>query len=100
MDQRTARGTLGALALTLLAAPAALAQGSEGELRGEIEALRKGQQEIRKELQDIKKLLQQQARPQRAAGPNVKGVALSLSNDAIKGEESAKVTLVEFLDYQ
>ncbi len=92
---------LGAALLALSAVPAAQAQESEQELREEIEALKQGQKQIRSDLAEIKKLLQ--ARPQRAAapaGPDVEGKVFDLGDNPIKGARTAKLTLVEFTDYQ
>ena len=111
-------------ALGLLIAVPVLAQEEEPDLREELDALRRGQielqnqiklmqeveklkqgqAEIRKELDEIKKLLQQQARqPARAAAPaapNVRDVVFDLGTNPVMGESTAKLTLVEFTDYQ
>lgn len=87
--------------LTLAAAPATFAQASDQELQQEIEALKKGQQQIRGDLQEIKKLLQQQKRPAAApSGPNVTGKVFDIGANPVKGLPTAKLTLIEFLDYQ
>ncbi len=90
-----------ALLLALLA-PAAFAQGSDEDLRQEIEALKKGQQQIQKDLQEIKQLIKSQpkAAPPPPAGPNVKGKVFDLGANPVKGERTAQLTLVEFTDYQ
>ena len=90
---------LTAFLLSLPLAPPAAAQSSDEEMRQEIEALKKGQEEIQKQLEEIKKLVQQRpaARP---SGPNVKDKIFDLGANPIKGESTAKVTLVEFTDYQ
>ena len=90
----------GTLALALLAGTAGFAQSSDQELRDEIEALQKGQEQIRKDLQEIKKLLQTQQRPAAPSGPNVKGKIFDVGTNPTLGEQTAKVTLVEFTDYQ
>ena len=98
MDRRVP-ATLGACLLAFASAPAVFAQSSDAELKQEIEALKKGQQQIKSELQEIKRLVQ--ARPAaRPAGPNVKDKVFVLGENPIKGEPTAKLTLVEFLDYQ
>ncbi len=84
----------------LLLAPAAFAQTSDEELRQEIEALKKGQEEIQKQLQEIKKLVQARPAAPARSGPNVKGKVFDLGANPVKGEPTAKVTLVEFTDYQ
>lgn len=91
----------GALALVLLASSAGFAQSSDQELRNEIEALKKGQEQIQKDLQEIKKLIQAQPRAAAApSGPNVKGKIFDVGANPTLGEQTAKVTLVEFTDYQ
>ena len=85
-------------ALTL--ALPATAQQAEPELRDEIEALKQGQEQIRKELAEIKRLLQAQRRPAAPAGPNVKDKVFELGANPVKGAQTAKLTLVEFTDYQ
>ena len=92
---------LSALLLALPLAGAALAQTGEEELKQEIEALKKGQQEIQKQLQEIKKLIQ--ARPAATpppSGPNVKGKVFDLRENPVRGESTAKLTLIDFTDYQ
>ena len=86
--------------LALATAPAAIAQASDQELKQEIEALKKGQQQIRTDLQEIKKLLQQRNRPAPPSGPNVNGKVFDIGNNPVKGEPTAQLTLIEFLDYQ
>ena len=87
-----------ALGLVALGFPL-FSQETDQELREEIEALKKGQQEIKKELAEIKQLLrpQQKAAP---SGPNVKGKILDVGDNPVQGEQTAKLTLVEFTDYQ
>ncbi len=91
-----------ALTALFMAGPApAFAQDANGNLQKEIEALKSGQQEILKQLDEIKKAIQ--ARPAAAAapsGPNVKDVVFSLGTNPVKGSPTAKLTLLEFTDYQ
>ena len=86
----------------LLLLPAASASGQTGdqELQNEIEALKQGQEQIRKDLEEIKKLLAARAQPQRPAAPNVAGKVFELGENPVQGESTAKITLVEFTDYQ
>ncbi len=65
------------------------------ELKKEIEALSERLQSIQKDLQDIKALLR---RSQAPAAPQ--NVVLDLGNHPSVGERTAKLTLVEFSDYQ
>jgi len=97
---RIARRHVVAPALALTLALPAVAQQTEPELKEEIEALKQGQQQIRKELAEIKQLLQAQRRPTAPAGPNVKDKVFELGANPVKGEQTAKLTLVEFTDYQ
>lgn len=98
MDRRVS-AALGAFLLTLAPGATAFGQSSDADLKQEIEALKKGQQEIRSELQEIKRLIQ--SRPAaRPSGPNVKDKVFALGENPIKGEPTAKLTLIEFLDYQ
>ena len=85
----------------------ALKQGQESiqrqiELKNEIDELKKGQTDIQKQLEEIKKLVQARpaAAPARPTGPNVAGKTFDLASNPVKGESTAKLTLVEFTDYQ
>ena len=99
MDRRIP-AILSAGLLALATAPATFAQASSQELEKEIEALKQGQQQIRKDLQEIKRLLQQKQRPAAPSGPNVTGKIFDIGNNPVKGVPTAKLTLIEFLDYQ
>ena len=86
----------GALGVCLLAAPLAFAQqASTDDLKKDIQALQEGLKAIQKDLQDIKAML---ARP--APPPSGVGVVIDLGTNPVKGERTAKLTLVEFSDYQ
>jgi protein-disulfide isomerase len=88
----------GLLAGGLLAGAPALAQD---DLKKDVEELKKGQQQILEQIQEMKKLLQAQAQAQaRPAAPNVKDVVFSLGSNPTRGSAQAKLTLVEFTDYQ
>ena len=89
---------MGLVAL-LLASPG-FAQESEADLRKEIEALKQGQKSIQRQLAEIKRLVQQGAKPPQRKGPQVKDVVFELGNNAVKGDSGAKLTLIEFTDYQ
>ena len=81
-----------------LSAPLALAQQQPtDDLKKDIEALKEGQKAIQKDLQEIKTLLQS-----RPAGPPPppQNVVLDLGKSPVKGERTARLTLVEFSDYQ
>ena len=72
------------------------------DLKKDIEALKAGQARIEKELQDLKGLLQARPAPspgQPSAGP-APTVVLSVDGAPFKGDKNAKLTLVDFTDYQ
>jgi protein-disulfide isomerase len=86
----------GAFAGILLAGAPAFGQD---DMKKDIEALKQTQQQILQQLQEIKQMLQ--ARPPAApGGPNVKDVVFNLGSNPSLGEKQAKLTLVEFTDYQ
>ncbi len=92
--------------LTLLGAPPGLAQDTSGEegldLRSEIEALKEGQKAIQQDLQEIKSLLstRQAAAPAPAPAPTALNIDLDIEGSPFKGNRTAKLTLIEFTDYQ
>ena len=100
MKRLTSRYAMAPVLALALAVPA-VAQQTEQDLRDEIEALKQGQDQIRKELSEIKRLLQtSQRRPAAPAGPNVKDKVFDLGANPVLGERTAKLTLVDFTDYQ
>ena len=99
MDRRIP-AVLSAGLLALATAPATFAQASNQELQEEIESLQQGQQQIRKDLQEIKKLLQQRPKAAAPSGPNVRNKVFDIGANPVKGLPTAKLTLIEFLDYQ
>ena len=90
------------IAMLLPAHPAAAQQSDDLKaLRQEIEALKQGQSAIQKELQDIKELLRARSAPQAARVPAPpQDIALDLVGAPVKGATTAKVTMVEYTDYQ
>lgn len=80
----------------------AIARGQEpgDDLAKQIEELKKGQAEIRAELKEIRNLLQERQAPARPAGPDVAGKVFDLGDNPVKGASTARLTLVEFTDYQ
>jgi len=91
---------LGLLVMGLVAMSPVVAQEADDDIRKEIEALKQGQQDITKQLNEIKRLLQQQAKPAAPSGPAVKDVVFNLGTNEVKGDAGAKLTLIEFTDYQ
>jgi hypothetical protein len=99
------RNCTAVLVSTISFGSAAMAQPEEEpDLRKQIEELKKGQDEIRKELADIKRLLQvtaaRAAAPAAPAVPDVRNLVLDVGSNPFRGEATAKLTLVEFTDYQ
>jgi protein-disulfide isomerase len=89
---------LGFVLAGLLSAPLAMTQQPtppSDDLKKDIEALKEGQKAIQKDLQDIKALLQ--SRQPAAPAQNVE---IDLGKNLFKGQRTAKLTLVEYSDYQ
>jgi hypothetical protein len=85
-----------ALLLSILAVnPAAAQQASTDELREEIRELQKSLKAIQSDLQEIKRMLARQVPP-----PSGIGAVIDYGSSPSKGERTAKLTLVEFSDYQ
>ena len=93
-------GTLLALALLALGEPpGVLAQAGTEVLRKEIEDLKAEQAAVRRELAEIKELLRRgQASPQNTAPP--RDLLVSVLGAPAMGGRTARLTLVEFSDYQ
>jgi protein-disulfide isomerase len=98
--RRTKTAALCALILLVLAPARSAFSQSNDDLKKEIQSLKAGQEAIQKDLQEIKKLLA--ARPAApAAGPDAALNALvETAGDPSKGNKNAKVTVVEFSEYQ
>jgi len=98
---RLVTASLGIAILALALAPVGFAQESDADLRAEIDELKRGQASIQKELLELRKLLTARpAAPARPSGPDVKGKEFDLADNAVEGEPSARLTLVDFTDYQ
>ena len=88
-------------ALILLGAQPGLTQAPSDDLkavRKVIEALKEGQAAIQRELQEIKNLLRARAAP--APPAEQVGMIVSVNGAPFKGEKTAKLTLIDFSDYQ
>ena len=70
-------------------------QPSNEDLKKDIQALQESLKAIQKDLQDIKGMLTRQAPP-----PSGIGAVIDFGTSPTKGEQTAKLTLVEFSDYQ
>ncbi len=99
MTKREWRVWCGALLLILAFSSMGFAQPMTPDLQQEIETIKKGQQAIQKELQELKQLLQAR-RPTRPAAPDVQNTVFNLRDNPVKGEQTARLTLIEFTDYQ
>jgi protein-disulfide isomerase len=66
------------------------------ELKKEVEALRQGQLQLQRELQEINALL----RRRQPSATDVQNVVLPIDGYPSKGNQSAKLILIEFTDYQ
>lgn len=64
-------------------------------LKKEIEVLKEGQKAMQKDIQDIKNSLRAKQAP-----PEFKEAVIELGDNPFKGDKNAKVTLVEFSDFQ
>lgn len=100
MGGKTVRYALVAGVLIALSPALALAQAADdlSGLRKDIDALKEGQAALLRELQQIKSLLSASP-PAPRAGPAPEAV-LTVRGGTSKGSKDAKVTLVEFTDYQ
>ena len=96
MGRRTCSLSVGlVLAAVLWAHPTFAQDPSHAELKKEIQALGEAVNAVQKDLQEIKTLLQRGG-PQ----PAPQNFVLDLANNPSKGEKTAKLTMVEFTDYQ
>ena len=100
MTKKIVQTALAAVLMASWLAAPGLAQDTDQDLRDELEAIKQGQQQIQKQLEELTKLVK--ARPAAAPrrGADVKGKVFDLANNPVKGESTAKLTLVEFTDYQ
>jgi protein-disulfide isomerase len=84
--------------IILLSTQPCLAQpsGELNSLKKELEEIKESQKAIQKEIQEIKNLL-------RAVGimqEEPKNIVLNIAGKPIKGNKNAKLTLIEFSEYQ
>ena len=90
----------GLIVAGLLAATAGFAQSNE-DLKKDVQSLKEGQQAIQKDLQEIKKMLAAGAAA-RPAAPQEQALnaIIDTAGEPFKGDKNAKVTVVEFSEYQ
>jgi protein-disulfide isomerase len=66
-------------------------------LRKELETLKEGQKTIQKELEAIKEILRAGQTP---PAPAIRNVVINIEGAPFKGDKNAKLTLIEFSDYE
>jgi Tfp pilus assembly protein PilN len=86
------------LAWLLIAPPIRAQESSMDDLKKEIQSLNQTIKQMQKDLQEIKALLKAGQQPTRAAPPQK--VLLELDDNPSQGDRAAKLTLIEFSDYQ
>ncbi len=91
------------LSLLVLLFPLSGCEQPRGEieaLKKEVEALKKGQETAKKELKVIKAALQRAGAIPRREPKSVVVSVVSIDDDPFLGEKNAKVTIIDFSDYQ
>ena len=74
---------------------------SNDDLKKEVQSLKEGQQAIQKDLQEIKRLLAARPAPAAAAAPEqALNAIISVDGVPFKGDKNARLTLVEFSEFQ
>ena len=97
MKRRRSGLSAGLILFFVLSTQVAFAQEPTTEdLKKEIETVKESLKAIQKDVQEIKALLQSRL----GTPPPPQNVVLDLGQNAFKGERTAKLTLVEFSDYQ
>lgn len=88
----------GLILIIFLSAQSSTAQPSDEvkSLRKEIEELKEGQNAIQKDLQEIKNLLQAQG----LLPEEPKNLFLDIAGKPFRGNKDARLTLIEFSEYQ
>lgn len=93
-----------ALAAAMLVAVTGAGAQADPAMAREIEGLKAGQEAMRRELQEIKRMLQRMQAPAAAAAPapppDTAGQLINVRGAPFKGSADARVTIVEFSDYQ
>jgi protein-disulfide isomerase len=85
-----------AILLVAAAAPPSSAQSAElATLQADVAKLKKDLEGVQRDLQEIKSLLRRSGKPE-----EFKSIVLGIGDGPFKGAPDARVTLVEFTDYQ
>jgi len=95
---KTMRYSLVTLTILVLLCPVVSWAQSSTALQKEIDTLKDGQQAIQRDLQEIKTLLRTMSRGGAPAAPQ--NIVLNVADASFKGEKDAKVTIVEYTDFQ
>ena len=97
MKRRRSGLSAGLILFSVLFTQVAFAQEPTTEdLKKELEAVKESLKAIQKDVQEIKALLQSRL----PAPPPPQNVVLDLGKNPVKRERTARLTLVEFSDYQ
>ena len=91
-------GILGLILIILLSTQPGLTQPSDElkSLRKDLEDLKEGQKAIQRDLQEIKNVL----RAQGLLPEETKNVFLNIAGKPFRGNKNARLTLIEFSEYQ
>jgi protein-disulfide isomerase len=95
MPAKTRAWVVGLALATALAVPATARQTTTDDLKQEIDSIRTILQGMQKDIQEMKAMMARQTPP-----PSGIGAVIDYGNSPTKGEPTAKLTLVEFSDYQ
>lgn len=75
-------------------------RGEMEQLRRDVEAVKQGQDAMRKDLEEIKKLLQARQSPPAPSAVQALDTVVEIGDAPLRGKRDAKLTLMEFSDYQ
>jgi protein-disulfide isomerase len=98
--RRTNVAALCILALVILAPARSAFSQSDEDLKKGIQSLKAGQEAIQKDLQEIKKLLAARPAAAGAAPEQALNAIINIDGEPVKGDKNAKLTLIEFSEYQ
>ncbi len=93
---------LGLILLALASSRPALSQSNADveSLKKDMQALKEGQGAIQKDIQEIKKLLASRPAAAPAAADQALNALVSTDGEPFRGDKNAKLTLVEFSEFQ